>query len=405
MSVFDVSRVRISGPLEPYLVGFGAELQRLGYVDTSARIQLELVAHLSRWMASEGVAVSALTAEVVQAYLTARRAAGYTYMRSTRALGPLLGYLRHLSVVPAPAAPPPPRAPAEVLVDRYRKYLMGERGVTAKTARDYADVVRPFLTGRVQGGAGALAPPLTQGDVTGFVLAECRRRNSRAAQGVATAMRSLLRYLHVEGLLAHSLVGAVPAVARRQPALPRGVTPATVQALLGSCDESPAGRRDLAILVLLSRLGLRCAEVAALRLEDLDWRQGEIVVSGKGNRRDRLPLPVDVGEVLVAYLRSGRPAAALDRCVFIRVMAPQKGLSPVGITQVVVSAAARAGLGWLTAHRLRHTAATGMLAAGAPLTEIGQVLRHQRAYTTAIYARVDLAALRPLGRTWPGAAS
>jgi site-specific recombinase XerD len=224
------------------------------------------------------------------------------------------------------------------------------------------DLVRPFLVGRVLQGATVLAP-LTSADVSGFVVAECRRRKPRAAQGVVTAMRSLLRFLHVEGLLAHSLLGAVPALARRQQAIPKGVAHATVDALRRSCDQSPAGRRDFAILTVLVRLGLRCAEMAALQLEDLDWRHGEIVIHGKGNRQDRLPLPVDVGDVLVTYLREGRPADALDRCVFIRVKAPHQGLSPAGITQVVVSAAARAGLGWLTAHRLRHTAATAMLKA------------------------------------------
>jgi integrase/recombinase XerD len=148
--VFDASRVRIAGPLKPYLVGFGAELQRLGYTDSSAKIQLELVAYLSRWMAGEDVAVSALTPEMVQAFLVARRSAGYTYMRSTKALGPLLGYLRRLSVIPTPAAAQPSQDPADVLLNRYLRYLRSERGVTAKTARDYVDVVRPFLADRFQ---------------------------------------------------------------------------------------------------------------------------------------------------------------------------------------------------------------------------------------------------------------
>jgi site-specific recombinase XerD len=403
-NTFDASRVRITGPLTPYLPGFDDELRRLGYTATSAKIQLELVAHLSRWMAGEGLAASALTPQVVRAYLAARRAAGYRYMRSTAALEPLLGYLRRLAVTATPPSETTSSDPVELLLERYQAYLLGERGVSAKTAHDYINVVRPFLAGRLDHGQAGLSP-VTAAEVSRFVVAECRRRNPRAAQGVVTAMRSVLRFLQVEGLLEHSLLGAVPAVARRQPRLPRGVDQAAVQALLDSCDHSPAGRRDFAILVVLSRLGLRCAEVAGLQLDDLDWRAGEVQIRGKGNRCDRLPLPVDVGQALVAYLRCGRPPDALDRCVFIRVKAPHQGLSPVGITQVVVSAAARAGLGWLTAHRLRHTAATAMLAAGAPLAEIGQVLRHQRPYTTSIYARVDVTALRALAMAWPGVAA
>jgi hypothetical protein len=131
-------------------------------------------------MAIEGVAASVLAPETVQRFLVARRTAGYTYMRSTKALGPLLGYLRQLSVVSAPTAAEPSRAPAEVLLNRYLKYLLGERGVTAKTATDYVNLVRPFLAGRVQNGATAMAP-LTSADASGFVVAECRRRKPRAA--------------------------------------------------------------------------------------------------------------------------------------------------------------------------------------------------------------------------------
>ena len=150
-------------------------------------------------------------------------------------------------------------------------------------------------------------------------------------------------------------------------------------------------------------MGLRAGEVAGLGLDDIDWRRGEITVRGKGGRRDRLPLPADVGAAIVAYLRDGRPAGALDRTVFIAAQAPREALSSTGITTIVAEAAARAGLpGPVHAHRLRHSAATAMLRGGGSLTEIGQALRHARPATTAIYAKVDVEALRPLGRPWPG---
>ena len=137
-------------------------------------------------------------------------------------------------------------------------------------------------------------------------------------------------------------------------------------------------------LILLGRVGLRAGEVAALRLDDIDWRSGELAVTGKGRRRDRLPLPVDAGEAIVAYLQHGRPPDALDRRVFIRIHAPHTGLTATAVTQAVAAAGQRAGLGTVYAHRLRHTAATSMLAAGASLTEIGQVLRHRGPLTTSI---------------------
>lgn len=174
-------------------------------------------------------------------------------------------------------------------------------------------------------------------------------------------------------------------------------------ALLESCDRSTAtGRRDYAILMLLARLGLRAGEVANLGLEDIDWHHGEITVRGKGNRHDRLPLPVDVGQAIVDYLRRARPDSAQDRTVFVRAQAPHRALTSAGVTTVVAIAGCRCGLGPIHAHRLRHSAATAMLAAGGSLTEIGQVLRHRRPFTTAIYAKVDTQRLRRLARPWPG---
>jgi site-specific recombinase XerD len=173
--------------------------------------------------------------------------------------------------------------------------------------------------------------------------------------------------------------------------------------LLASCDPATAvGRRDVAILTLLARLGLRAGEVAALRLEDIDWRRGEITVVGKGNRHERLPLPVDVGEALVSYLNGSRPATTADREVFLGPRAPHRALTRGAVTQLVARAARRCGLGTIYAHRLRHTAATTMLRAGASLEEIGLVLRHRHALSTAGYAKVDHERLRELARPWPG---
>jgi site-specific recombinase XerD len=247
-------------------------------------------------------------------------------------------------------------------------------------------------------GVGGLAA----GEIISFLVAESRRLSPKTVQRLASALRSLLRYWHVHGVIDTSLAMAVPKIAYRSPNLPRGLQPGEVAALLDSCDRSlPAGLRDLAMLTLLSRVGLRCGEVAGLRLEDIDWRGGEIIVAGKGNRRDRLPLPCDVGTAIADYLRRGRPADALDRQVFIRTRAPRCGLTSGGVTQAVAAAAQRAGLGTVYAHRLRHSAATSMLTAGASLAEIGQVLRHRRPLTTSIYAKVDTEALRALARPWP----
>jgi integrase/recombinase XerD len=152
-------------------------------------------------------------------------------------------------------------------------------------------------------------------------------------------------------------------------------------------------------VVLLSRLGLRRGEVARLRLDDVDWRSGLLLVGGKGGRYDELPLPIDVGEAIVSYLRR-RPRCE-SRALFLRITAPIQGLAPHTIGWIVREACTRAGLPRVGAHRLRHTAATEMLRRGGSLAEIGQVLRHREQKTTAQYAKVDRKALRALARPWP----
>lgn len=393
--------VRMTGPLAPHATGLAGELARLGFTEMSARGQLGLAAHLSRWLAAAGLGTMALTAPVAEEYLAARRAAGYTAYLTPKALAPLLGYLRELGVAPE-AEIAVPATQAEALLERYRRYLLAERGLREKVARGYVDSVRPFVA-TCAAVDGADLRRLTAGDVTAFLTVQSRRLAPKTAQRLATALRSLLRFWHVEGLISGPLDRAVPKVANRRPGLPRPLDPAQVRALLATCDCGTAGgRRDLAMMTLLARMGLRAGEVAGLRLDDIDWRRGEITVAGKGNRRDQLPLPADAGEAVADWLQHGRPPTALDRSVFIRIKAPHRGLTACGVTMAVFAAGQRAGLGTIYAHRLRHSAATAMLAGGGSLAEIGQVLRHRRPHTTAAYTKVNVDALRALARPWPG---
>ncbi len=402
----DPSRVRVSGPLEVFASGFAAELVRVGYRRVPIVFQLQLMAHASRWLQRERLGADALTTDVVERFLAERRAAGYTNYVTVRAMAPLLSYLRELGVAPAPSSPTPVGA-VEVLLAGYRDYLLVERGLTADTVEGYVLAVRPFLDGRLRYGGELDLDELTAAGVVAFVVARCPAQSRGAAKMTVTGLRSLLRFLHLRGMVGEPLAGAVPSTASwRLSGLPRALEPEQLDALLASCERgSRTGRRDYAVLVMLARLGVRAGEVAALTLGDVDWRAGEVVIAGKGRRSERLPLPADVGEAIVEYLQDGRPATAQDRSLFVRVRAPHHGLTTGGITQIVVSAARRAGLGQIHAHRLRHTAATQMLRAGASLEEIGQVLRHRQALTTAIYAKVDRDALRQIAPPWPEARS
>jgi len=287
-------------------------------------------------------------------------------------------------------------SPKKDRIDR----LLVERGLTGRTIVEYQRTARLFLEQRP---VGLELQRLTAADVSGFLVRECPRRTVAGARHLVSDLRPLLRYLHVAGLIETQLVWAVPGVADlRDRSLPRGLEPKVVARLLASCDRRrTVGRRDYAIVLLLVRLGLRAAEVAAIQLEDVDWRRGEILVRGKRNRHDVLPLPVDVGEALVSYLQRRGPDQS--RAVFLRVTAPAGPLSNDAVRGVVHDACVRAGVPPVGAHRLRHTAATGMLREGASLPEIAQVLRHSELRTTAVYARVDRNALRPLGLPSPGA--
>jgi integrase/recombinase XerD len=305
------------------------------------------------------------------------------------------------------AVPTLASGPVESLLDRYRRYLASERRLDERTIVGYVGRVRPFLEHRVVSGALDLRR-LTPTELGAFVQEECSRRGSRgSAKVTVTALRSLLRFLHVEGAVDESLAGAVPSVASwRLAALPRALEPDQVGRLLACCDRrTTAGRRDFAILLLLVRLGLRRGEVATLALDDIDWPVGELTVRGKGDRHERMPLPVDVGEALADYLAHGRPAGVPARSVFIRVVVPLGALSPGAVTHVVERAARRAGVDGVCAHRLRHTVATETLRRGAPLAEVGELLRHRHLATTAIYAKVDRERLRTLARPWPGGAA
>lgn len=380
-----VLRSLVRGPLEPHASGFAEELLRQGYTRSGAEQHVCFIAHLDRWMYAEDLGLGQLSGEVIDRYLAQRRAAGYAQYLSPKALGPLLEYLAPLDVLPVPARVE--LGPVAVLLARYRDYLLFERGLTARTVRGYVDAVRPFVAGRLHGQVLDVSG-LTAAEVSGFVLAVCPGRSVGSAKLIVCALRSLLGWLYLSGEVAVSLTAAVPSVAGwRLSVLPKGLEPDQLRRLLASCDRrTSTGRRDYAVMLLLSRLGLRAGEVAGLRLDDIDWRRGEITIVGKGNRAERLPLPADVGQAIAVYLRAGRPATAEGRSVFIRVRAPHRALTPGGVTVLVFDAAQRAGLGKMHAHRLRHTAATAMLRAGAPLAEVGQVLRHRSALSTAIYA-------------------
>jgi site-specific recombinase XerD len=378
------ARVRVSGPLSSCIAGFATKLQAQGYTDLSLANQLRLAAHFSRWLARRCIAPRELTPELLDRYLALRRRTR-TAWTSHAALAPLLD---HLGLSDAVRHAERERSD---LLERYRTYLIDERALSAGIRASYEATADAFLDGQQPA-------KLTRADVLRFVR---RLADRPGLPGKLSALRSFLRYLHVSGDAALDLASTVPSAAyHRQASLPKALDSSQVRAVLASFDRrTTVGRRDYAVVVLMLRMGLRACEVAALTLDDIDWAGGELVVHGKGGSVDRLPLPDDVGNALVAHLRQRRTQPS--RALFLRCRAPRSAAKTTTIVGIAHQALRRAGVPTGGGHRLRHTVATSMLRRGASLSDIAQVLRHRHVDTTAIYAKVDRDALRTLAQSWP----
>ena len=391
-----------AGPLVPFANGMRSELIRHGYSKGATKHHMIVMGQLNRWLLRQGIGVGEISLRLAEQFLVHRRACGQRRVPTLQTLGPLFEHLRDQQALPVEEVAE--RAALDELVARYRHHLIHDRDLAPNTVLRYERTARRFLTRRASETGGETgAEGLGSEDITAYLLECCSRLVVTSAKREAADIRALLRFLYLEGLIHTDLGVSLPPVAGwRDTGLPATLSRAEIAAVLDSCDRSSAtGLRDLAILSLLARLGLRAGEVAAIQLDDIDWRAGEIMVRAKARREERLPITEDVGESLVAYLRDARPASDC-RNLILTGYAPFRRIHPSSITSVVYRACRRAGLARAGAHRLRHSLAREMLRQGGNLVEISQVLRHRDVATTLLYAKVDLDALRTVSRPWPG---
>lgn len=288
------------------------------------------------------------------------------------------------------------------LLLEFDRYLAVDRGASAATRDAYGRQVRVFLAARAACTGFVDLSVLSAREVRGYVTDLTARYSRQSVKLIATAIRCFLRFARMSGYTVADLSGAVGVViVHRFGRLPRSLSSEQLHELLAVPDRATrSGARDFAVLLVLSRLGLRASEAAGLRLDDFDWRAGTVLVRVKGDRLLRLPMPNDVGEAVVDYLRM-RPRSA-HREVFLRLRGSALPLTRGAVTQIVQRCAAKAGLGVVHAHRLRHTTARMVLDAGGSLSEVGELLGHSTKQVTMVYASLDLLTLRPLARAWPG---
>jgi len=398
----------IGGTSAEILAAFVRSLSQRHYSVSYACVLARHALAFGRWCECCGTALSAVGDDDLRRYQRDRSQQRSrcldTLQQERKALGLLMRYLRDKGICPRA----PERAtPADHVTEGFARHLQCDQGLADMTVERYANTARRFLSWRF-GQDEVCLRDLCQTDCIAFVQSEAKRMRPTALKNVVVALRSFLRYAQFRGEIIVALAAGVPAVAgwTSTPAIPQAISAEHAQRAIDSCDcQTPVGRRDRAVLLLLARLGLRACEIVRLTLDDIDWDRAQLRVRGKGGQESLLPLTADVGEAIAAYLEQGRPISE-DRHLFLRSLAPIRGFmeGSYGIGTIVRSALKRAKVDapHRGSHQFRHALAVRLLRLGASLPEIGEVLRHRSPQSTSIYAQVDLDALRTLAMAWPG---
>lgn len=391
--------------LRPYLEAFVASLVAAGYATHSISNYRDSVAHFGTWIERNGIVIGDIEPAVITAFADHRcdcpggRRSKRLSRRYVARVRRFVRCLNRQGIVDAPREEVRVVYPATVAA--FRDALLRHRGLSTRTVDRYVRLVIQLLP--MLGDDPALYDAAT---VRQAIEAEAHRYSRATVQGFTTALRAYLRFLASQGHCRPGLESAVPTVPQwRLSALPRYLVADEIERVITSCDRHTAcGLRDRAVLLLLARLGLRAGDIVKMSVEDIDWSEGTLQVCGKGRRAVRLPLPQEPGDALLAYMEQARPIVPVSR-IFLCAQAPYRAFpSSVVVSDIVRSALARAGITnppSRGANLLRHSAATTMLRAGLPLDAVSTLLRHRSLDTSAHYAKVDVAMLRPIAQPWP----
>ncbi|MFC3725700.1 tyrosine-type recombinase/integrase [Neoaquamicrobium sediminum] len=404
----ECSQLMDPGALRPFVEAFTSRLLTLGYARLTVSGYEDSARHFGQWLRRTKIAVAEVDDDAIRRFSRHRcrcpgiRRADYLSAKYVNRARRFVSFLAECGVV-TPLRQDTSRAHDDQVL-AFQTWLRRHRGISERTIRRHGRMVMRLLP------ALGRDPKLYDaGLIRQAILDEAQRSSPAYLKTMTMALRGYLRYLAARGLCQPGLDQAIPAVPQwRLSALPRYISTAEVDRVIASCEvTTPRGIRDRAILLLLARLGLRAGDVRDMRLDDINWREGTLRVRGKGRREIRLPLPQAAGDAIIDYLREARPHAACEQ-IFLRTVAPHQPLASSSVSSIVRLALERAGIDDAPsrgANLLRHSAATGMLRAGATLDTIGTVLRHRSVDTTAHYAKVDVNMLLQIAQPWPGSAS
>jgi site-specific recombinase XerD len=395
-----------AGALRPLVQAYVDHLAARGYRPATIQSLESRARHFCSWLVHSDIAASSINDGMIEQFVRHTcqcSGSSVTFAPNTAYTGMIRKFIAFLiegGTIELPKYEAD--APSDDRLQAYLDWLERHRGLTYLTIRS-----RRKLLNKLMPLLGTDPRAYDAASVRRVIVAESQRLSAACMKNVVTALRSYLRFLAIRGECAPLLDQAVPSVAHwKHSNLPRFLPAAKVEALINACDMTvAAGIRDRAILLLLARLGLRAGDIMKLRIDDIDWQQGCLRVCGKGRRGSTLPLPQDAGDALLKYLTEARPDVSIAE-VFLCSLAPHRPFADSHtVSSIVCRALTRAGIDDAPsrgAHLLRHSAATALLQAGASLTTIGAVLRHQCIDTTAQYAKVDVASLRQVAQPWPG---
>lgn len=401
-----IERLR-TGPAAPYIDDFADWLHRLGFTQVTIDFKLRCLANWTDWTRNAGFSADNILEgfEAGKTALKEDQRKPYSRDLNKSAIVAATTYIRFLREKGNIARPPALPSPHDTwpVLGEFRSWMRQHRGLQETTL----DLYEFTLVGLV-GSLGDATQTYTAKAIRDFVLSRAKPHGISRAQAIAVAVRSFLRFLGTTGRCPVGLVHAVPRYSSYQlQSVPKYLEPLDVQRVIAGCVSDDAnGLRDRAVILLLTRFGLRASEVAGLSFKDFDWKNGRVAVCGKSRRQEWLPLPQDVGNAVIRYIKEGRPPIKTDR-VFTKVDAPLGPLTRASVTHIARSALRRAGIKAPIngAHVFRHSAATAMLRAGVSLHGVSTVLRHRNLSTTGIYSKVDFGLLSEVAGEWPEVAS